>query len=88
MKKVYLSPQIRVRSLESDLMQNGINQASTGDTNINYGGEGGDDDEPRAKWGNLWDDWDDFNGGKSAFDEEQTLIHFQNIGNFGFRYFF
>ena len=69
MKKVYLSPQIRVRSLESDLMQNGINNASTGDTNINYGGEGGDDDEPRAKWGNLWDDEAYFYSGKSAFDE-------------------
>ena len=57
-KKNYLSPSIRVRSLESDLLQNGIGDVSTGDTGINYGGEGGDDDDPRAKWGNLWDDFD------------------------------
>ena len=56
--KIYLSPSIRVRCLESDLLQNGIADVSTGDTGIDYGGEGGDDDAPRAKWGNLWDDFD------------------------------
>ena len=58
-KKYYLQPNIRVRSLESDLLQDGITQASTGDTGIEYGGEGGDDDDPRAKWGNLWSDLDE-----------------------------
>ena len=61
-KKIYLLPQIRVRRLESDLLQGDINQASTGDTGIEYGGEGGDDDNPRAKWGNLWSDLDETGG--------------------------
>jgi|GEM_PF-4762966 len=61
-KKYYLQPDIRVRSLESDLLQDGITQASTGDTGIEYGGEGGDDDDPRAKWGNLWSDLDETGG--------------------------
>ena len=61
-KKYYLQPDIRVRSLESDLLQDGITQASTGDTGIEYGGEGGDDDDPRAKWGNLWSDLDEIGG--------------------------
>ena len=61
-KKYYLQPDIRVRSLESDLLQDGITQASTGDTGIEYGGEGGDDDDPRAKWGNLWSDFDETGG--------------------------
>ena len=61
-KKYYLQPNIRVRSLESDLLQDGITQASTGDTGIEYGGEGGDDDDPRAKWGNLWSDLDETGG--------------------------
>ena len=61
-KKYYLQPDVRVRSLESDLLQDGITQASTGDTGIEYGGEGGDDDDPRAKWGNLWSDFDETGG--------------------------
>ena len=61
-KKYYSQPDIKVRSLESDLLQNGINDVSTGDTGIDYGGEGGDDDDPRAKWGNLWDDMDETGG--------------------------
>lgn len=61
-KKYYFQPNIRVRSLESDLLQDGITQASTGDTGIEYGGEGGDDDDPRAKWGNLWSDFDETGG--------------------------
>lgn len=48
--------------MESDLLQDGITQASTGDTGIEYGGEGGDDDDPRAKWGNLWSDFDETGG--------------------------
>jgi len=61
-KKYYSQPDIKVRSLESDLLQNGINDVSTGDTGIDYGGEGGDDDDPRAKWGNLWNDMDETGG--------------------------
>ena len=61
-KKYYLQHDIWVRSLESDLLQDGITQASTGDTGIEYGGEGGDDDDPRAKWGNLWSDFDETGG--------------------------
>ena len=61
-KKYYLQPDIRVRSLESDLLQDGIANVSTGDTGIEYGGEGGDDDDPRAKWGNLWNDFDETGG--------------------------
>lgn len=57
-KKLYSSPSIRVRCLEEDLLQNGLTDVSTGDTDIEYGGEGGDDDDPRAKWGSLWEDFD------------------------------
>ena len=56
-KSFYLRPSIRIRSLTSDLLQGGIDNVST-DVNIDYGGEGGDDDEPRGKWGNIWDDSD------------------------------
>lgn len=56
-KRTYFRPKIKVRSLESELLQGGgIHQVSTGDTGIEYGGEGGDDDEPRAKWGDLWEE--------------------------------
>ena len=56
-KRIYLSPSIRVRRLDADLLQDGVGDVST-NVDIGYGGEGGDDDDPRAKWGNIWDDSD------------------------------
>ena len=61
-KKLYLSPAIRVRSLEIERLLDGgsitnINDGGSGD-GLGYGGEGGGP-AYAPRWGNLWDDSED-----------------------------